>query len=134
MWFSEPYDTTSLHACPSVYNTWCVPGGHPSNYEPGPVKSLIRNGVISGMGCQVRVRCMRRVWCAVVGEGVGGNGKYYRCAWVNGHHPDFLSTRICQLKQLSDTTTDLTENKKARTKIPFEDVRHYLKYAEYADS
>ena len=41
-----------------------------------PVKSLIRNGVISGMGCQVRVRYMRRVWCAVVGEGVGGNGKY----------------------------------------------------------
>ena len=50
------------------------------NYERhNPVKSLIRNGVISGMGCQVRVRCMRRVWCAVVGEGVGGNGKYYRC-------------------------------------------------------
>ena len=21
-WFSEPYDTTSLHACPSVYSTW----------------------------------------------------------------------------------------------------------------
>ena len=46
---------------------------------PWPVKSLIRNGVISGMGCQVRVKCLRRVWCAVVGEGVGGNGKYYRC-------------------------------------------------------
>ena len=34
-WFSEPHDTTSLHACPSVYSTWCVPGGHPSNYGPG---------------------------------------------------------------------------------------------------
>ena len=45
-----------------------------------PVKSLIRNGVISGMGCQVRVRYMRRVWCAVVGEGVGGNGKYCKCS------------------------------------------------------
>ena len=32
----EPHDTTSLHACPSVYSTWCVPGGHPSNYGPGP--------------------------------------------------------------------------------------------------
>ena len=39
-----------------------------------PVKSLIRNGVISGMGRQVRY--MGRVWCAVVGEGVCGNGKY----------------------------------------------------------
>ena len=45
-----------------------------------PVKSLIRNGVISGMGCQVRVGYMRRVWCAVVGEGVGGNGKYCKCS------------------------------------------------------
>ena len=35
-WLSEPHDTTSLHACPSVYSTWCVPGGHPSNYGPGP--------------------------------------------------------------------------------------------------
>ena len=35
-WFSEPHDTTSLHACPSVYSAWCVPGGHPSNYGPGP--------------------------------------------------------------------------------------------------
>ena len=23
---------TSLHVCPSVYSTWCAPGGHPSNY------------------------------------------------------------------------------------------------------
>ena len=45
-----------------------------------PVKSLIRNGVISGMGCQVRVRYMRRVWCAVAGEGVGGYGKYCKCS------------------------------------------------------
>ena len=29
-------DTTSLQACPSVYSTWCVPGGHPYNYGPGP--------------------------------------------------------------------------------------------------
>ena len=36
-WFSEPRDTTSLHACPSVYITWCVPGGHPPNNLPGPV-------------------------------------------------------------------------------------------------
>ena len=50
-------------------------------------------------------------------------------AWVNGHHPEFLSTWICQVRQ-----TDLTENKKAKTKIPFEDVRHNLKYAEYPDS
>ena len=35
-WFSEPSDTTTLHACPSVYSTWCVPGGHPSNYGPRP--------------------------------------------------------------------------------------------------
>ena len=34
-WFSRPHDTTSLHACPSVYSTWCVPDGHPSNYELG---------------------------------------------------------------------------------------------------
>ena len=34
--FSAPHDTTSLHACPSIYSTWCVPGGHPSNYGPGP--------------------------------------------------------------------------------------------------
>ena len=27
--------TTWLHACPSVYSTWCVPGGHPSNYGRG---------------------------------------------------------------------------------------------------
>ena len=64
---------------------------------------------------------MRRAWCAVVGE-----GSTIGVAWVNGHHPEFLSTWICQLKQ-----TDLTENKKARTKIPFQDVRHYLKYAVY---
>ena len=25
-WFSKPQDTTSLHACPSVYSTWCVQG------------------------------------------------------------------------------------------------------------
>ena len=50
------------------------------NEPSGPVKSLIRNGVISGMGCQVRVRYMRRVWCAVVGGGVGGNGKYCKCS------------------------------------------------------
>ena len=36
--------------------------------------------------------------------------------------------------EASDTTADLTEDKKARTKIPFEDVRHCLKYAEYPDS
>ena len=36
--------------------------------------------------------------------------------------------------EASDTTTNLTENKKARTKILFEDVRHYLKYAENPDS
>ena len=28
--------TTSLHTGPGVYSTWCVPGGHPSNYGPGP--------------------------------------------------------------------------------------------------
>ena len=27
---------TSLHACPCLYSTWCVPGGHSSNYGPGP--------------------------------------------------------------------------------------------------
>ena len=68
--------------------------------QPNPVKSLIRNGVISGMGCQVRVRFMRRVWCAVVGEGWVATGSTIGVAWVNGHHPDFLSTWICQLKQL----------------------------------
>ena len=98
-----------------------------------PVKSLIRNGVISGMGCQVRVRCMRRVWCAVVGEGVGGNGKYYRCRMGEWSSSRFF-VNIDMSPEASDTTTDLTENKKARTKIPFEDVRHYLKYAEYPDS
>ena len=36
--------------------------------------------------------------------------------------------------EASDTTTDLTENKISQNKIPFEDVRHYLKYAEYPDS
>ena len=37
--------------------------------------------------------------------------------------------------EASDTTTDLMENKKKnRTKIPFEDVSHYLKYAEYPAS
>ena len=35
-WYSESHNTTSLHACPSVYNIWCAPGGHPSNYGPGP--------------------------------------------------------------------------------------------------
>ena len=33
-WFSEPHDMTSR--CLSVYSSWCVPGGHPSNYGPGP--------------------------------------------------------------------------------------------------
>ena len=28
--------TTLLHACPSVYSTWCVSGDHPYNYGPGP--------------------------------------------------------------------------------------------------
>ena len=69
-----------------------------------------------------------------LGRGWVATGSTIGVAWVNGHHPDFLLTWICQLKQLSDTTTDLTENKKARTKKTFEDVRHYLKYAEYPDS
>ena len=98
-----------------------------------PVKSRIRNGVISGMECQVRVRCMRRVWCAVVGEGVGGNGKYYKCRMGEWSSSRFF-VNMDMSTEASDTTTDLTENKKARTKIPFEDVRHYLKYAEYPDS
>ena len=95
-------------------------------HKDAPVKSRIRNGVISGMGCQVRVRCMRRVWCAVVGEGWVATGSTIGVAWVNGHHPDFLSTWICQLKQLSDTTTDLMENKKARAKKTFEDTLNIL--------
>ena len=70
------------------------------------MKSLIRNVVISGMGCQVRVRCMRRVWCAMVGEGVGGNGKYYRCRMG-----EWSSSRFFVNMDMSPeaTTTDLTQ-------------------------
>ena len=89
-------------------------------YQAWGVKS--GSGVCAGCGAQ---------W---LGRGWVATGSTIGVAWVNGHHPDFLSTWICQLKQLSDTTTDLTGNKKNRTKILFEDVRHYLKYAEYPDS
>ena len=77
-------------------------------YQAWGVKS--GSGVCAGCGAQ---------W---LGRGWVATGSTIGVAWVNGHHPDFLSTWICQLKQLSDTTTDLTENKKARTKIPFEDT------------
>ena len=99
-----------------------------------PVKSLIRNGVISGLGCQVRVRCMRRVWCAVVGEGVGRNGKYYRCRMG-----EWSSSRIVVNMDMSTKAIKWNINwpngkQKSQNKKPFEDVRHYLKYAEYPDS
>ena len=81
-------------------------------YQAWGVKS--GSGVCAGCGAQ----WLGRGWVAT--ESTIG------VAWVNGHHPDFLSTWICQLKQLSDTTTDLTENKKARTKKTFEDMLNIL--------
>ena len=58
---------------------------------------------------------MRRVWCAVVGEGVGGNGKYYRCRMGEWSSSRFFVNMDMSTEAI-DTTTDLTENKKARTK------------------
>ena len=81
-------------------------------YQAWGVKS--GSGVCAGCGAQ---------W---LGRGWVATGSTIGVAWVNGHHPDFLSTWICQLEQLSDTTTDLTENKKARTKKTFEDTMNIL--------
>ena len=69
------------------------------------MKSLIRNGVISGMGCQVRVRYMRRVWCAVVGEGCVATGSTVSVAVVNDYHLDCLSTLIFKLEQVKQQIT-----------------------------
>ena len=54
---------------------------------------------------------MLRVWCAMVGEGVGGNGKYYRCRTGEWSSSRFF-VNMDMSPEASDTTTDLMENKK----------------------
>ena len=88
-------------------------------YQAWGVKS--GSGVCAGCGAQ---------W---LGRGWVATGSTISVAWVNGPSSRFF-VNMDMSTEASDTTTDLAENKKARTKIPFEDVRHYLKYAEYPDS
>ena len=66
-----------------------------------PVKSLIRNGVISGSGSGVCAGCGAQ-W---LGRGWMATGSTIGVAWVNGHHPYFLSTWICHLKQVTQQLT-----------------------------
>ena len=56
------------------------------------------------------------------GGGVAGNGEYYKRRMGEWSSSRFF-VNMDMSTEASDTTTDLTENKKARTKIPFEDVR-----------
>ena len=52
----------------------------------------------------------------MVGEGVGGNGKYYRCRMGELSSSRFF-VNMDMSPEASDTTTDLTGNKKIEQKF-----------------